>query len=62
MEKAGQVIVYLHNQPAPFVRHVYSTVCLSLQANALFGILGFGGGMDFDSDKAYRCSGCFYRE
>lgn len=36
--------------------------CLVLQANALFGILGFGGGMDFDSDKAYRCSGCFFRK
>ncbi|XP_068562651.1 NAD-dependent protein deacetylase sirtuin-2 [Cebidichthys violaceus] len=24
------------------------------QADPLFGLLGFGGGMDFDSDKAYR--------
>lgn len=29
-------------------------VCLSVQADPLLGLLGFGGGMDFDSDKAYR--------
>lgn len=27
---------------------------LFLQADPLLGLLGFGGGMDFDSDKAYR--------
>ncbi len=32
----------------------YCFVCSSLQADPLFGLLGFGGGMDFDSDKAYR--------
>uniref|UniRef100_A0A3Q3K926 NAD-dependent protein deacetylase n=1 Tax=Monopterus albus TaxID=43700 RepID=A0A3Q3K926_MONAL len=29
-------------------------VCSSVQADHLLGLLGFGGGMDFDSDKAYR--------
>uniref|UniRef100_A0A673AZQ2 NAD-dependent protein deacetylase n=1 Tax=Sphaeramia orbicularis TaxID=375764 RepID=A0A673AZQ2_9TELE len=29
-------------------------LCLCVQADPLFGLLGFGGGMDFDSDKAYR--------
>lgn len=29
-------------------------VCFSVQSDPLFGLLGFGGGMDFDSDKAYR--------
>lgn len=27
---------------------------LFVQADPLLGLLGFGGGMDFDSDKAYR--------
>lgn len=27
-----------------------------MQADPLFGMLGYGGGMDFDSDKAYRCN------
>lgn len=29
-------------------------VCFCVQADPLLGLLGFGGGMDFDSDKAYR--------
>uniref|UniRef100_A0A3Q1ELN5 NAD-dependent protein deacetylase n=1 Tax=Acanthochromis polyacanthus TaxID=80966 RepID=A0A3Q1ELN5_9TELE len=29
-------------------------VCVCVQADPLLGMLGFGGGMDFDSDKAYR--------
>lgn len=58
MEKAGQVTILTHHHVTFDLTLlgllIYSTVCFSLQANPLFGLLGFGGGMDFDSDKAYR--------
>uniref|UniRef100_A0A8C2XDL8 NAD-dependent protein deacetylase n=1 Tax=Cyclopterus lumpus TaxID=8103 RepID=A0A8C2XDL8_CYCLU len=41
-------------QVQPFAGLVGSVVCFCLQADPLFGLLGFGGGMDFDSEKAYR--------
>lgn len=62
MEKAGQVTAFAQRHlTAVFTGLVFdSTVSFSSQANALFGLLGFGGGMDFDSDKAYRCYGAKY--
>lgn len=60
MEKAGQVTIFAHCHLilfSPFL-DIDNAVCFFLQADPLFGLLGFGGGMDFDSDKAYR----YYRE
>uniref|UniRef100_A0A665VQ46 NAD-dependent protein deacetylase n=1 Tax=Echeneis naucrates TaxID=173247 RepID=A0A665VQ46_ECHNA len=37
-----------------FHGHFMHSLCFSVQADPLLGLLGFGGGMDFDSDKAYR--------
>lgn len=59
MEKAGQVSLPSINSHLPlsvvfFFMCTVLFVCFSVQADPLLGLLGFGGGMDFDSDKAYR--------
>lgn len=61
MEKAGQVTIFAHRH-LTLVLSVLGLLqhCFSLQANPLFGLLGFGGGMDFDSDKAYRYYRAYY--